>query len=208
MTRVAKGKRSKPAYVCTRAKIGAGCEYRSVRCDAVQEALLRLLPGALRDLEGAAGGDESLNEAIRTATDQVDYIRERCRLLVDNLSFESSPAIARRLREREAELEEAQGALQKLVERREAVTGLTVAARVERALEALVTPEEERSLPAINQALRRLFRRAIIDGQAARIELEWTHGGFCRLPLSTFKPVRGEGFVWQELEQTGVDAEE
>jgi DNA invertase Pin-like site-specific DNA recombinase len=202
MTRVAKGNRSKPSYVCTRAKIGAGCEYKSVRCDVVQEALLRLLPGVLRNLEGATGGDEGLDDAIEKATEAVDHLHDRIGVLLDNLSYEQSPALRKRLAEREADLREAQEALQKLVERREVVTGLTVAARAERALEALEKPEEERSIPAINEALRRLFRKVTIDGPGQRIELEWTHGGAHTMPLAlgVFKPWPGEGFKWADLE--------
>lgn len=208
MTRVAKGNRSKPAYVCTRAKIGAGCEYRSVRCDAVQEALLRLLPGVLRNLEGATGGVEGLDGAIGKATEQVDGLQERMDVLLDNLSYERSPAMVDRLRNLEAELRMAQEALQSLVERREAVTGLTVVARAERALAALEKPEEQRSIPVINETLRRLFRKVTVDGPRGCMELEWTHGGTCRLPLAIFKPWPGPGFVWQDVERSEGQAEE
>ena len=40
MTRVAKGKRSRPSYVCTRAKVGGECAYKSVPCAVIEGALI------------------------------------------------------------------------------------------------------------------------------------------------------------------------
>ena len=49
MTRVNKGKRARPSYVCVKAKGRAGCTYKSVRVADVEEAIIDGLPARLRD---------------------------------------------------------------------------------------------------------------------------------------------------------------
>jgi DNA invertase Pin-like site-specific DNA recombinase len=198
MARVAKGARSRPAYVCSRAKSGAGCDYKSVKCELIEYALLQGLPARLRELEGATGPEAGLDDAIIAAAGSVSGLQERIDVLLDNLSFERSPAMVQRLRDTEVDLQVAQEALQSLVERQAAVTGLTVQARVQRVLEALQPIEGEPSVPVINQALRRIFRKAVIDYSTGRIELEWTHGGTCTVHFPTFKKWPGPGWRWQD----------
>lgn len=202
MTRVSKGKRSCPTYVCTRAKSGAGCPYKSVRCDVIEAAILQGLPGRLRDLEGAGGNEGGLDDEVLAAETQVDHLCDRIGTVLDNLSHERSPALAQRLRELEADLENAREGLRGLQERREAVTGRTVGARVDRALAALQPPSDEPDISEVNQALRSIFTRAVIDWPAGQIVMEWTHGGTCIVPYSRFSKWTGPGWVWSDEEDT------
>jgi DNA invertase Pin-like site-specific DNA recombinase len=182
MTRVWKGKRSKPSLVCTSAKAGAGCPYKSVRYDWVEEALLRGLPPRLEAREGVVV-DDGLEQEVVNADQLVDHLKEAASALLDNLSHEVSPALATRLREVERDLEEAEGRLRATEERRNAASGPLVASRIARALEAL-QPTDGPMQPAIaNAALRGIFRKAVINWPEGTVELEWTHGGVCRVPF-------------------------
>lgn len=202
MTRVHKGKRSRPSLVCTRAKSGAGCAYRSVPYQAVQDALLAKLPERLEAREGVGAG-EDLYLAIQGAEELADKLRARAARYLDNLGVEHSPAIVRRLRETEGDLEEAERAFRELQERQEAATGLTIGARVSRALEALQPPEDPPDIAQVNRALRSLFTRAVIEWRAGMIELEWTHGGSLVLPYTTtFDDLTKASR--EDLEQTGA----
>ncbi|MFS0850066.1 recombinase family protein, partial [Novosphingobium panipatense] len=49
MSRVHKGSRSRPSLVCSRARTKAGCTYKSVRIDLLEEAIIDRLPERLRD---------------------------------------------------------------------------------------------------------------------------------------------------------------
>lgn len=201
MTRVAKGKRSKPYLVCTKAKGGAGCTYKAVPYALIEGVLLQTLPERLRALEGVTGPDDVLEQALNAEEARVSALQERIEALLDNLSFERSPAIMQRLREQEDALEQSQEALRKLQQRQEAVTGRTVAARVSRALEALEPAEGEPAVAAVNLALRSIFRRAVIDWTAGRIDLEWTHGGTCTVPYPTFGKWPAPAWAWQDEEE-------
>ncbi|MBV1690871.1 recombinase family protein [Novosphingobium sp. G106] len=210
MTRVAKGKRSRPAYVCTRAKAKtqghAGCVYKSVRCELIEDAILRSLPSRLRDLEGVGGKDEELVDAVRAADDRLDRLHDVIDRLIDDLSYVGrSPALAQRLRDAEAELEEAKEAARNLKDRQEIATGLTVGARVNRALEALEPADGEPDPARINLALRSIFKRAVIDWEGHLIHLEWTHGGTCLVPYNSFTEWSGPGWVWSQEEEVHAE---
>lgn len=200
MTRVNKGKRSKPAYICTRAKIGKGCAYHAVPCATIEQGLVFGLPARLRAFEGVAGGGAELDAAVEAASDRVDLIRDRIEGLLDDLIDEPSPAVSRRIRELEADLEGAKDALRQLVDRQELATGKTIGARIERALSALEPAEGDPSPAAINLALRALFNAAVINWPDHAVDLEWTHGGTCSVPYSAFTKWPGPGWVWHEEE--------
>jgi DNA invertase Pin-like site-specific DNA recombinase len=187
MTRVQKGRKSSPYYVCRRAKAGAGCQYKSVRCDWVEDALMWRLPPRLESSEGV-GSNDALGQEIANADHLVDHLKERASNLLDNLSHERSPSLAARLRETEDELEEAQGRLGALLERREVASGPLVASRITRALEALQPGEGPMQPALVNLALRGIFKRAVINWPQGTVDLEWTHGGLCIVPFMWGRP--------------------
>lgn len=182
MTRVQKGRKSNPYYVCRRAKAGAGCQYKSVRCAWVEDALLWRLPPRLASSEGV-GSDDALGQEIVDADHLVDHLKEQASNLVDNLSHERSPSLATRLRETEDELEEAEERLGALLVRREAASGPLVASRITRALKALQPGEGPMQPALVNLALRGIFKRAVINWPRGTVDLEWTHGGLCCVPF-------------------------
>lgn len=205
MTRVVKGKRSQPSYVCTRAKGGAGCEYKSVHCDRIEAALLQGLPERLRELDGTRGKVTGLDDEVEAARGRVGHLEDRIEVLLDNLSYERSPALVDRLGALADDLEAAKEALRGLQERQEAATGLTVAARIERTLAALQPPTGEPSMGDINHRLRTVFKQAVIDADAGTIDLEWTHGGTCTLHFPTFTKQPGPGWRWKQQEELHED---
>jgi len=228
MTRVQKGSRSLPSYVCSRARSKAGCTYRSLRCDVVEAALLRALPELLEAFEGA-GIDDELDRALRGADETVDRLKRKARQTADRLlemhdiSGARPRAVLDRLRATEAELVVAEEALRSLVDRKDALTGATMGARVEKVLEALQRPADERSAADINLALRRVFDRAVFMGRSVEpddaesrrrvsggwrwwaVALEWKHGGECLVPISTFNKFdtgAQPGWRWQDTGET------
>ncbi len=205
MTRVQKGKRSRPSYVCTTAKSGAGCEYRSLRCDLVEGVLYQVLPERLQALDGATGKAAGLDEQVEGAQLRVDALVERCEVLLDQLLESPSSVMRNRLRREEANLEEARSALGVLQERVEAASGLTVQARVDVALTALEETRDDPQPGRVNLALRRIFSKAVIDPTEGTIDLEWHHGGSCSLKVPKFTKQPAPGWQWQEEEDDHDD---
>ncbi|PWG03365.1 recombinase family protein [Sphingosinicella humi] len=179
-TRVNKGKRSVPSFVCARAKAGAGCSYKSVRYEWVEQAIIERLPSRLRDTP-AGGGTGELDDALASVEAQLDVLRDQIKTAVGNLTFSHSPALASKLKTLEAELVELTAARDDLLDRRSAASGPLVGQRVERLLEALEAASLDRE--AANHAMRSVFSRVVINYPHGELVFEWTHGGTCEVPF-------------------------
>lgn len=181
MTRVQKGKRSLPSLVCTKAKAGAGCEYKSVRYEHIEDRLRQVLPTAAAALSGLEA-EEDLEELVSQAEHLIASLRDDIEALVDSLLESRSPALRARLADKELQLEDAQGDLKALLGRRGETSGKVIGARVAELVAALA-PEEVDDIDRaqVNKAIRRLFARAVINWPEGRIDLEWIAGGVCEV---------------------------
>lgn len=185
MTRVQKGSKSRPSLVCVIAKIGGKlgetCQYKSIRYDALENRLLRALPGALADQDGLEL-PEDLEDSIWNTEQGIHALQDEIEVLLDNLGHQRSPALRVRLIERESALEDAKAALQSLVERRDAATGKVIGTRIGRAVAALQPVDgSELDRSEVNLALRGLFKRVVINWPDGTIDLDWHVGGTCRV---------------------------
>lgn len=193
MTRVQKGKKSLPSFVCTRAKAGAGCEYKSVRYQWVEDRLLRILPHLIRDREGLEEIEE-VEDRIAILRDAIQECREQIEEAVDALLELRSPALAERLRSLENELPGMQAELVALEGHREVMAGPLVGSRIEKAIATLQAPESgELDKAAVNVALRSLFRRAVINWPEGTVDMDWKAGGTCRVHYSLNPSINASG---------------
>jgi len=181
MTRVQKGKKSLPALVCSAAKAGAGCEYRSVRYSSVETRLLQVLPDIIRDREGIELL-EDLESEIADLEATVFRQRERIEFVMDRLLDERSEALTGRLKALEADLATSLARLSSLKEQRDISAGPVIGSRIARAIAALQVPEGgELDRAEASLALRSIFKRAVINWPEGTIDLEWIAGGSCRV---------------------------
>ena len=187
MTRVQKGKKSPPAFVCTAAKVGAGCEYKSVRYQWVEDRLLRVLPDIISEREGIELIDE-VEGRIWNLEQAALRLREQIETILDNLAEENSPSLRARLRQREADLEALQAERRSLEERRDVAAGPVIGSRIARAIEAMRGPSDGLDRAEANRALRSLFVRAVINWPEGTIDLEWKAGGSCRVHYAMRDP--------------------
>src|SRR5471032_189288 len=107
MTRVTKGsgaKAGRPYLVCSKAKGGAGCEYRTVRLDDVEDAIRHSYDQLADSLQ--AYGSEGLAKDLQNLEASVMIGEDQIAELLDALQeVGRSPALIKRLRELEAEME-------------------------------------------------------------------------------------------------------
>ena len=196
MTRVNKGKKSKPSYVCVQAKNRAGCDYRSVKVSDVEEALVTRLPERLRDAP-AGERDPELDWHITNLEGQAEVLGDRIDALISAIEKGGETVtLIQRLREVESERETTLAELRELERRREAVAGATVHARIGRLI-AELEPEEGHLDPlTINVALQTVFRRVVVDYQHGVLEFEWLHGGSVEVPYGLPDSLRiQDGYV-------------
>jgi DNA invertase Pin-like site-specific DNA recombinase len=181
MTRVQKGKKSTPSLVCTSAKAGAGCEYKSVRYSAVESRILQVLPDMIRDREGL-NEVEDVEDRLAELDDMIFACRNQIDELVDLIVIERSHALITRLRDLERELPGMLAEQAAAREHRDVMAGPVVGSRIARAIATLTySDDEEFDRAKANLALRGLFKQAIINWPKGTIDLEWQLGGICRI---------------------------
>lgn len=171
VTRVSKG-----AYVylvCSRANMRAqGCKYLAVPYGDVETAL-RVNVGWLIEEAPRGKNTVSLDQEIAgLITMELHYSGEASDL-VDLAAREKSPAVRKRLREKDAELRETQARLRTITAQRDTLTTVSVRDRLKAVKETLEADTVD--VTAINQALRQAVSRIVLDPEKARLEVYWHH---------------------------------
>lgn len=183
MTRVAKGSRSRPSLVCVRAKTRAGCTYRSVRIDRLEEAIVERLPARLRDAP-AGERDPMLDREVIDRSEALE------RLVIELGNVESAirqggevPVLLRMHRELQGQWEDARDTLRNLEARRAMTAGQTVQARIGRLVDALEGGEgDPLDVAGVNAAMLAVFERVTVDYRHGVLDFRWQHGGSIELP--------------------------
>lgn len=163
MVRVQKGARSLPKLVCSRAKTGGGCEYRTANMSDIEWSVR----GGLRELARTyPSPDVDVDQKAR----EVRAIEDELGILIDELiQHGRSPALTAARMDAEARLEKAQSDL------REALAQSTV--RQKAKPEALMAMEDA-PLVEINSTLRALYREVLVDiGEGGAFSLDWVPAG-------------------------------
>lgn len=186
MTRVVKGtskKAAKPFYVCAKAKVGAGCKYRTVRADLVEHALLanaEALPNACPHPDASIQSDLEELEIGMAATG------EAIENLVNALAKRPSAAISKKLAELEAEAVQLRALYESTLSKAAQTDQKLIRRRVDRLRAALAG--KTLNVEKANTALRECFESVTIDyprGDDAMGELvfAWRHDGATRIPF-------------------------
>jgi DNA invertase Pin-like site-specific DNA recombinase/transcriptional regulator NrdR family protein len=174
MTRVNKGKRSKPYLVCSRARDGAGCQYRSVSYDKAEKTFLE---DYNRVLHRAVRGDKAAK--IQTEIEQIekgiDVTKEQIERLLDALPSKHSPTIDKKIRGLEDNLELLEKKREELYTRKEAASGLLFNKNIKALREALKRRPLDKT--EVNLILRQLLSRIVIDYKSGTLVFQWKTGG-------------------------------
>jgi Recombinase/Recombinase zinc beta ribbon domain len=158
--------------VCASANSRAGCRYQAVPYGDMED-LFRTR--AEHIIENAPRGKDTvtLEKNIADLRAAVDGLEDAARDLVEELRTNSGEAVRRRLREIEADLEQAEGKLKAFVEQRETLTNTNVQRRLHRLHEALT--QEPLNVVEANLALKHAVREIIMNLDRGTLELHWHH---------------------------------
>lgn len=172
MIRTSKGPRSKPRLVCSRAKSGAGCEYRSVLMEDVETALAER---AKEIASSAPAPDAAAMELLESTSRALDVLEERLEEMLNLLERAPSESLAKRVAALEGDVKAARAA-------RAAAEG--IAQQAETRLNKIKTGVlggvlSVRPLDAgkANAALRALVREVSIDPGHGTMAIRWRLGG-------------------------------
>jgi DNA invertase Pin-like site-specific DNA recombinase len=175
MTLVNKGpKGGRKGLACSRAKEGAGCRYRMVPYQTVEDAFRANVEQLIANAPAGDGG-ERIDAEIEATEQSIDGMQEALGNLLDALAAGPSPAISERVRETESALEELRRHLDQLWRRKAAVQGPLLERKLSDLDTALRAPAVDRAM--VNALLRQVFSAAIIDYRSGQLVLAWRHGG-------------------------------
>jgi hypothetical protein len=154
--------------VCSKAKQGLGCEYRTVRYDTVERSLRAQAENIIADSSNAFFVEHPLEARQANLSAEIEH-------LADEIERHGpSPTISRRLREAEQELEEADAALATELQRQFQTRPEYVEKMRNELLAALgKTPIAP---AAVNACMRALFQEAIVNVKGNTLQLVWKRG--------------------------------
>lgn len=164
MTRTNKGRKSRPKYVCVKAKAGGSCTYRTVDVGSVEHAIITYLPSRL-EAYPAGERQPELDGEVEAKHWELSLVADFINKLLGQIEQHGgSAALAAQLRDREAEFHKAKGELEALELRRATATGETVKKRIGELLKALadlnLKPDEVEGDPLTAEALPQLQPQA------------------------------------------------
>ncbi len=171
MTRVNKGGRKggKPYLVCTKAKTGAGCQYRQVKLQMVEDAVMTL-GTYLHDLT------PSPNVEYETKYREMRILEETVSDQILNLveavaKGDTSKAVRDAIVAYETELDRIRGELAELAK----LAADTITNRIENTVDTFRSTVEEGDVAKINATMRQLFNKVVVDYDTGYLRLHWRH---------------------------------
>lgn len=179
MTRVSKGRRSRPKLVCVSGKTGTGCSYVSVPVQEVEDAIIRDW-GALLENVPAGQGEGALDAEHDKLAANIAGTEQHLMDLAEALEAAPSAAGAVRLARVEAELRTMRADLEALDERRAMADRGLLRTRLGDVAELLSAADDDPASldrAAVNAGLRSVFKGAVVDYRAGRVRLQWRQGG-------------------------------
>lgn len=174
MTRVNKGynsKGGKPYLVCTRAKVGAGCDYRQVRLEDVEVAIIQHAEELLGSMPSPTAGLQARWEELMVHRDVSNEEIER---LVEAVARSGqSKALLERLRKAERELDLIVAQLDEV----EGKIADSLTNRVQHTVKEFVVRAQRhnRSVAEVNATLRQLFSKVVVDYREGYLCFYWRH---------------------------------
>jgi hypothetical protein len=175
MTRVSKGEgNGRPYLVCAKAKVGAGCRYRGVPYEQLEEAFVSNTNRVIAT--APAGGDGDLDERLDKLDGNISGVELAIEDILHGMERGTSSFAERRLlRKLESELEQKERERADLVREQAEVTGPLVLQRLDTLEAALREPAIDRT--KVNVLLRQLLTAAVVDYRTGQLVLHWKHGG-------------------------------
>jgi DNA invertase Pin-like site-specific DNA recombinase len=185
MTRVQKGSTSKasaPYLVCAKAKAGAGCQYKAIRMENVEQAIVA--EGSLVELLATIPtGDDSTDARLAELEAGLDAAQEQAQRVTQAIAERGMTGLlGDRLRDIEASIAGIEAEQKALLEQIEDKPLLTMkVAELEREL-AKSKPDKQR----LNALLRQVAKEIVVDytlGSIGSLRFYWRHGGESSVPF-------------------------
>jgi DNA invertase Pin-like site-specific DNA recombinase len=181
MTLTNKGERSRKKFVCTKAKAGGKCRYKSVDYERIEEAFLSDPVGLAKSCVALHPGDEAIERELRDLYDKLSADEEQLESLIEIAGKVRSARVAREIGEIETRIAPLKARSQELRQQRAAMTPGLLKARLKEMVQAI--SEEPMNKERVNSMLRRVASKVVIDYRKDALRVEWVHGGETIIPV-------------------------
>ena len=176
--------------VCTRAKAGAGCTYKAIRYQQVQDCFRSVLPELLDTAPDVSQEEAQINFSLQTLSEQKKWLDETIQsILLAIEGRESTPAtVVDRLTGLELERTKLLEMEQETLLRKQSLARNVLEDRFENLRTLALSEPMDKT--RVNAVLRQLFSAIHIDGQAEVIAFQWQHSKR-RTPIRYAESVEG-----------------
>jgi len=158
--------------VCNRARLKAGCEFRSVPYADLEAAFLRDFE---RLIAITPSGDDGIDSALASIESALEAIPERLENLTKAYSASGVQAVLDELMAVDAERERLEGERDALLWKQADTSGPVVANRIVALRNAVNAEQVDRR--HVNACLRMLLSAIEVDAEQGIARLHWKHGG-------------------------------
>lgn len=179
MTMTNKGDGNK-YFVCTRAKTGAGCTYRTLRYQRVEDCFLSIWPALLDTVPDASEQAKGVRQSLRTLEEHLEWINQTIASImqaIETSDQRTTPAtLLERLTELEREKSKTLQMQQEYTLREQTLEKNALALRIRSLHDALTEPEIDKA--KANAALRQLFSGILISWESETLAFQWQHSAY------------------------------
>lgn len=162
--------------VCSKAKRGAGCVYKTVRYDQVQAAVYRVLPDLWK---GVDTGNEGLDAELDAIESLAESIHQQIETLLDNLSYGRNESLLGRIRVLEGELEKLNNQRMELIRDGSNANSDAIRNRLRK-----LGTEDDKTPGETNEALRQALRLVEVDYDRGDLSFVFRNGSVANIAYS------------------------
>lgn len=163
--------------VCSKAKSGAGCNYKSVRYSNIEGPLLNMLPEIIAscpyDMETEEGELRKQLEQLLNNEAGITLELERLLVAVQTGRLDPSPTVNLRIRELELALDTNRFEQKQLQNKMESLDRTMIDVKLKGLIEAMTS--EQLNKEQMNTMLRSLFSKVVVNYTTGHLEFNWRH---------------------------------
>jgi hypothetical protein len=160
--------------ICQKARAGAGCQYRAVRYQDIEDTLVRNVAAIVHDCPSGNAEEERLLGLIEQADEHIDIMSEELANLLQTAAHRSSPALAERIATTEAAMQATRDKQADLIARHASFAPTRRQLRLEDLERAASTKSLDRGV--MNASLRVLVSGIVVDYRTGCLVFRWHHG--------------------------------
>lgn len=179
MTMTNKGDGNK-YFVCTKAKAGAGCTYKTLRYQRIEDCFLSVWQTLLNNAPDASEQAKGVRQSLQTLREHLEWIDTTIASIMQVIESSGQHPAPATLLERLAELERERKTTlqiqQEYILREQTLERNTLAFRIRSLEDALSKQEIDKA--KVNAILRQLFFAVSISKEAETLEFQWHHSAY------------------------------